>query len=209
MVVLRPADLGPCVAREPGCETAGALVDRRAYADNGTGVVAELTRLAGPSPIQSADGRWVFFDLRPSGRSLGLSPGARAALAAATVTPLRLEFGPGFALRGPPMPPRTDYPANLSARLDLVNPLHAPAAAILSARLASGSGTGAVDVQVPGRAAQWLPVSQAGTPWQVRLVLPPGRSEIEFQTTLTVASGSGPPFRLVAPVLVRPEFGLP
>jgi phosphoglycerol transferase len=45
----------------------GVYVDRFGYADAGAALVSALRRLSVAEPIESNDGRMIFFDIRPAG----------------------------------------------------------------------------------------------------------------------------------------------
>jgi hypothetical protein len=53
----------------------GITVDRRGYADGGSGVVSALTSVLRAPGTSSPDGRFVFFDLRPYASRLRTSLG--------------------------------------------------------------------------------------------------------------------------------------
>ena len=72
---------------------AGLMVDRAGYDDHGAGIEAEYTRTLGQEPHVSADGRLLFYDLRPWARDL------RARQTKAEVDALRRTT---LAARAPP-----------------------------------------------------------------------------------------------------------
>jgi hypothetical protein len=103
----------PLAAQLAGAAAAGfggAYVDRKGYADGARAVERELERLLGAHPIESRDGRLLFFDLRPEARRLaaGHDAAAIAELRTATLEPVRLEDEDeaSVTLRNPSSEPR-------------------------------------------------------------------------------------------------------
>ena len=75
----------------------GVWVDRFGYADSAKRLAQEIRRLTGAPPLESADHRLLFFDLRGLERRLERShtPAQLAALRQATLEPLQTGWVPG------------------------------------------------------------------------------------------------------------------
>ncbi len=103
----RPADWQAELADEPAGLTAAAVaasgfegvwIDRFGYADSGAQVEEQLRALLRTQPLVSKDQRFSFFDLRELARCERerYPEGWTSDLAAATLRPLLLAWGPGF-----------------------------------------------------------------------------------------------------------------
>jgi phosphoglycerol transferase len=173
----RPEDWAAGLAGQPGGYVvpsvasvgfAGILVDRQLYPDAGKAADAGIHDLTGAAPIQSAHGRYSFYDLRPYAAALQSKLGADLALLRyRTLHPVRVVYGPQFA----PALYAGQPPALLSIRsadgprgtFQLVNPAGAARRVTVRADLGNEAGPPARAIVVwPDRAIDRVALPNAG-----------------------------------------------
>jgi phosphoglycerol transferase len=155
---------------------AGVYVDRFGYPDGGLAVEAVLRRVAGP-PLESADRRLAFFDLRAYARALraGASPARLAALRAATLYPARIAWQPDVWGEERDGRHTWRWTKGASAEIPIARRHGAPdLAVVVSATFATYSGSAHVVVGWPDGTARRLVADADGTPVSHRLRLSSG-----------------------------------
>jgi phosphoglycerol transferase len=158
----------------------GLYVDRRGYPDHAAALAAKVTALTGAQPIAGPDGKALFFDLAPYAAHLraGRSPRALAVLGDLTTHPM--FFGAGF-YQAESGGGHILHWARAHAELQLTSSL--AVSVRLSALLArTVPGTWRVRVIGPGGRSVIVPVSTAGTPIGLELILRPGTNTVSFDT---------------------------
>lgn len=165
----------------------GVYVDRFGYADNGRQVEAELTRAAGAAPLVSRDGRRAFFPLQGYTARLRrevAGPEWQARLARLLARP-RAYFARDFfgEERAEGRYWRWCGP---DGSVYLENPLGC-AQAVTVRFVARTVAPGAAVLRVSGPLAEEIPINPDGVTVCRRVVLPPGRSRLRFESAATFA----------------------
>jgi phosphoglycerol transferase len=161
-------------------------VDRGGYADGGAAVTSALGTVAGPGRSgRSADDRLQFFDLRPAAARLAgtITPAERAAVSAALLHPVVLDFGDGVSyqeMEGP-----TPYRwAAADARMTFDDPLAGTRTVTFTAHLFGGGATpSTVTFTLPDGSRHVETVDAAGKLVSFPLRLRQGRSTLRMQTS--------------------------
>ena len=166
---------------------AGVWIDNAAYANEGKAMDARVQAIVGSSvrPITSADGRRVFYDLRPLAARVtsATTPAERRTISNALVDPTTMDFGQGFYLLEQDGA-RTWHWADSDATMTISNNAGQTQQADWSATLigASGSHTGIV---AGGRALGTVALNTTGRRVHFRLAIPVGGLAVRFVTTGT------------------------
>jgi hypothetical protein len=183
----RPQDWQAALAEQPvavqiraaaGGGFDGVYVDRFGYVDSARGLEREIRRLTGARPLESADRRLLFFDLRPLRRSLVRTRTSAqiAALRRATLEPLRVEWPTGF---GPAVwsGGRQWRSTTGGAELVIVNPSQGSRRASLDAVLATRTtATVTVSVALPGGRSARVRATRSGMRLRSVVALAPGKN---------------------------------
>ena len=158
----------------------GVEVDRRGYGDQATALQAALTSMLGPPEITSANGLYLFWDLRPRRRQLPAE--RRAAMGVATVRPMRLEWGLGMYGREGTGADWWRW-ADRHAEVLMMNPTDQRRRMLLDVRLQSGGSAPArTTVTFPDGATRTVSIAREGTRLAHVFDTPPGRARLRFDT---------------------------
>ena len=161
----------------------GIELDRQGYADRS--VETEIAAaLAGQAPMVSADGRLVFFDLRPHRDQLEATLGADgvARLGQETLHRPRVEYRDGFA-------PRTygvaelEHGARRRNTLLVVNDTDQPYQGQLTFSVnAYSPGDHRLTVRTPDGVDHDVTITPDGNAYSIPITVPPGSSEVLLTT---------------------------
>jgi phosphoglycerol transferase len=161
----------------------GIYLDRLGYADRT--VESDIqAQLGGQPPMVSADGRLVFFDLRPHLEKLNATMGrdAVARLGDDTLHRPRVEYRDGFAPRTFGVPD-VEHGARRRDTLELVNDSGTPFEGQLTFRInAYSPGDHDLTVRTPDGTQHNVTISPDGDAYTVPITVPPGQSEVILTT---------------------------
>jgi len=201
---------------------AGILVDRFAYTDNAQALEGELRGVLDARPDESPNGRLSFFDARRYARQLAADhpAPALASLRAVTLRPVRVVWGPEFPTAERDGLHSWRWSTEQDAELALENPSRGPRDILLSTMVATASGDPSeVRLHFPDGSEERLSVTVAGTPFERRMRLEPGRNTIQLSSNAPEAASDArtlyvrligtsvleePVFQFYAPVGLRP-----
>jgi phosphoglycerol transferase len=162
---------------------AGIYLDRLGYADRT--VESDIqAQLGGQPPIVSADGRLVFFDLRPHLEQLNATMGrdTAARLGDDTLHRPRVEYRDGFAPRTFGVPD-IEHGARTRNTLQLVNDSGTPFDGQLTFSVnAYSPGAHNLTVRTPDGTEHNVTISPNGDAYTVPITVPPGQSEVVLTT---------------------------
>ena len=162
----------------------GVYLDRFAYADNGAAAEQELDDILGGSPMESANRRLAFFDMRAYNGRLRASqtPAELDGLADVTLHPVRAVFSSDdFFSEEREGVQVSRWSVNPESRVRLVNPSSSARSVVLGVNLSREGGDPAtVTLRYPGGEVQRIHAQPAGTPVLRRLSIPPGESAIDI-----------------------------
>jgi hypothetical protein len=186
---LMPGDLHQILRAATVTGFDGIEVDRDAYSDYATGLVAQLGQTLAEQPLVSSDGRYVFFDLRRY-RSLQLARLTTAQLVAARDSFLYApQFGSGFyapeTITG-----QISHWESSSGQLVLTNPGRRTQPVSLGGVAFNGFAQPSHVTVIGAGGPQTFPATMLGSPFSITLSLRSGA------TTLTFANDAP---RVVAP----------
>ncbi len=161
----------------------GIYLDRQGYADRT--VESDIqTHLGGAAPMVSADGRLVFFDLRPHRAELEATLGTDglAMLGQETLHRPRVEYRDGFAPRTFGVPD-VEHGARQHNTLALVNDTDTPYEGQLTFSVNSYSpGDHQLTVRTPDGVDHTVTISPDGNAYTVPITVPPGESTVTMTT---------------------------
>ena len=188
----READWQEYASRQPTPELVDGLtaagfdgieLDRQGYPDRT--VESEIAAaLSSPAPLVSADGRLVFFDLRPHRAALEASLGAEglARLGDETLHRPRVEYRDGFAPRTFGVPDIA-HGARQRNTLLVVNDGGSPYEGQLTFSVNSYSpGERRLTVRTPDGVGHDVTISPDGNTYTVPITVPPGESTVVLTT---------------------------
>ena len=161
----------------------GIVLDRRGYPDDSV-ETAIATRLGGAAPMLSADGRLVFFDLRPHRDALVAALGAEATqrLGVETLHRPRVEYGEGFAPRTFGVPD-LEHGARGRNVLHVVNDTDAAFDGQLTFSVNSYSpGDHQLTVRTPDGGDHEVTITPEGNTYSIPITAPPGTSHVVLTT---------------------------
>jgi hypothetical protein len=184
-----PEQLAPAIAAA-GFD--GIYIDRFAYPDFAARTEAELQQVAGTPPLVSADSRFSFFNLRLYAQRLRdrLTPDQLRTLAAATVRPVRTDWGEGFSPRQQEGPDSSRWVVTPDPRLTVTNPSGLTRSTDLFVKLSRPGGeAAAVAIAYPDGTTQRVDVPPEGTDVERTVRLRPGTSPIRITTEGSAISG--------------------
>ncbi|GGF14062.1 hypothetical protein [Subtercola lobariae] len=176
-----------------GSDMSGILVDTWAYDDKGAAVVSALTAAISEAPITSADGHWVYFDIRSERAALltQYTPEQLAAIETAVTDPIDLSLLPDF------------HPTSAADLTAGDSSLPSPSFSLLNDRSDSPTVTlsftlalpatagGTATVAFPDGQSQTVTVAPEGTVVTHRMVVSPGTSKV--QVNVAGATAAAPP----------------
>jgi phosphoglycerol transferase len=161
----------------------GIYLDRLGYADRT--VESDIqAQLGGQPPMVSADGRLVFFDLRPHLEQLNTTMGrdAVARLGDDTLHRPRVEYRDGFAPRTFGVPD-VEHGARTRDTLQVVNDSGTPFDGQLTFSVnAYSPGDHNLTVRTPDGTEHDVTISPDGDSYTVPITVPPGQSEVVLTT---------------------------
>ena len=160
----------------------GVHVDRRGYADNGQAIEARLSALIGAAPIVSADGRDVFFDMRPyaeriQNRYAEAQWGRRREWA---LTPVMLHWGKGFTIEETDGHKHWRHSSAAAAEATLINPSKEVRPVTLRFRAADFAPTPAHLTITGPFEEESLTIDQTGKEFSRTFLAPPGETGLHF-----------------------------
>ena len=180
----------PVPLRLAGLATAGfdaLYIDRTGFADGGATLEATARAMLQTPRGASADGRLVWYDLRPLAAQLRALEGfAPATVAAAVTRPLLML--PHAGVYGPEGPARW---FSRSGRFEIVDESGSSADVRLRGRVVGPSGS-TVTLRAGGRDAV-VDLAPDGAPIDITVPLVDGRAEVEFVTTAPQVVAPGDP----------------
>ena len=212
----RPADWSAQLVGEPvpdllprlaAAGIDGVYVDRFGYSDDAAAIEGQLRSTMQVAPLVSSDGRASFFDLRPYAARLRRSS-ARAELdrvRRATLFPVRLEWGSGFAAATGNGDLRRRSAPEPRAELRLVNPSPSARDVTVTASLDGVPGRSAV-VAISwgdGRAPQRVTTQPGGTRVSHRYQLESGTTHIVLRVATAPGVEPLPTFGVSRPLYLR------
>jgi phosphoglycerol transferase len=164
------------------------VIDRAGYEDHGAQIEGAISGAIGREAIQSADGRWSFFDLT------GLSPRFGTASDLAEFRE-RLLYSPRVDLQGCSGPEGAGNEqfnwCGTNGSIHVIDPTPDESNYVLRASVIAPGGTGTLRLTVAGRTSQ-VAIGPRATP--ISLTLPPsGDIAIEFSTDVPAVIASGDP----------------
>lgn len=195
----RPADWAGALAGQPGglivpsvaaAGFAGVLVFPSFYPDGGQAADQDLRRVASATPIQSPDGNYRFYDLRPfaAREARLLSAQDLAVLRNRTLHPIRVVFSPSFAAaefqKGVLALANIRFTDRPRGSLQLVNPSPFPRKVSFQAVVVNEESTRIhAFVSWPGSGVKSYALkSNDGTPIDRTVVVPPGGLTVDITT---------------------------
>jgi phosphoglycerol transferase len=161
----------------------GVYVLRGGYTDGGTSVIDSIQALIGAPPLNDQDGGAAFFSLLPYAEQLRRTiPSAKlAAIGAATIYPLTLNYSSGFYGPEPGVgSPRWGHRSDV---MTIDNPAKTVQTAKYSTVLITGfPSRSQVNIMWPNGTSTHVLVDDRGYKVERSLALPPGESTIRFTT---------------------------
>ena len=172
----------------------GIWVDRFGYADNGVSIGRSLQRILGTAPIQSQNGRLLFFDMRPFAARLRAKSQSDelVALGTATIHPVPVMWEGGFY--------DDEYGsrwASSDAIASVDNTAQVPVPMVFSASVFSAApGHWKLAVIAPGAPVHTYEITQSAKPIVIRFADLPGLHHIFFLSNAPIAHPEGDPRNL-------------
>ena len=163
----------------------GLTIDRSAYADNGQAAKTEIQHLLRLRPLVSADGRLLFYDLRPLRRWLQshYSPTEISRLQTATLHPVTLEWNASFWDEERSGANAWRWSKSREAYFGVDNPTGESRRVTLRFVLAAElSGQSNAVVSYPDHSTQLVRVSPTGTVVERTLTLQPGHHFVRISS---------------------------
>lgn len=163
----------------------GLTIDRSAYADNGQAAKTEIEHLLRLRPLVSADGRLLFYDLRPLRRWLQshYSPTEISRLQTATLHPVTLEWNASFWDEERSGANAWRWSKSREAYFGVDNPTGESRRVTLRFVLAAElSGQSNAVVSYPDHSTQLVRVSPTGTVVERTLTLQPGQHFVRISS---------------------------
>ena len=164
----------------------GLVLDTQGYADQGKAILQAAEPLLGDPKLRSADGNFVFLNLRPLRARLVQDLGKAAVAKSATIALKGYEKWTGFSFPEQSCTSHWHWATSKSAEVDVSNPTSAAETLTLSTSLLASPAAHSITVAGPGF-SDVVPLTAGAGSWQHRVSLAPGTSHLSF--TL-----SGPPY---------------
>jgi phosphoglycerol transferase len=160
----------------------GIHIDRHGYADNGQVVEAKLSALIGAAPVVSADGRDVFFDIRPyaqriQNRYTEIQWGRRREWA---LTPVMLRWDKGFQVEETDAQKHWRHSSAAHAEATIINPSKEFRPVTLRFLAADLTPTPAHLIVSGPFMEVSLAINQTGTEFSRTFLAPPGETPFHF-----------------------------
>jgi phosphoglycerol transferase len=161
----------------------GLYLDRVGYDDNGAAIEAEFSKLLQAKPLNSPNGRLLFFNLSDYGRSLRekYSGDEWERNKELSFHPILLDWNGGFsALEHGPV--KTWRWCSAEGDLHIKNTSRLPRTIKLEMAFATGHPE-LDDFFISGFISEQLKVNQTPVPYSKTITVPPGESVIHFRST--------------------------
>jgi phosphoglycerol transferase len=165
----------------------GVHIDRRGYADKGQAIEAQLSALIGAAPVVSADGRDVFFDVRPYAERIKnhYTEGQWARRREWALAPVVVRWGKGFGIEEFDGRKRWRHSSAARAEATVINSLKEARPVTLHFRVSDYA-------PVPSRLTltgplmeESLSIDPAGAEFSRTFLAPPGETALYFTCDAT------------------------
>jgi hypothetical protein len=163
----------------------GIMIMRAGYVDGGVAIEQAVRDATGLHPKESADGRYVFFDLRPLSQTLAATvrPAIREAIGSLVTNPVTVYPYPGFSIGLDDDEAQFYGGAGTNSAFTLTNDARHSRDVQLSFDVTSGVQQGTVTVSLPDGRILTQNHETASSVIQTTLAVPPGSHHVTINLT--------------------------